>query len=216
MSTGFSLKITKKPKKGSKLNKKVDTRKKKSVFGEEVKSETRTKIKLTHVDQHTEEKPNELVIKPEVLRSSLWEPPAGPEEQQVEYGLTYNQSNFKQEPQDESMVTKNVLRSSSLRWLEQLPEETQEEEYEQVPVEEFGEALLRGMGWDGVNDDMDENNRKGTKILHEVGRELYSGIGAKGASVGQNPKKFAENSFMPLVKVHRETGERVDTTERKT
>jgi len=33
--------------------------------------------------------------------------------------------------------------------LEQLPDEASLEDYEKVPVEEFGAALLRGMGWTG-------------------------------------------------------------------
>ncbi|KAF9093827.1 hypothetical protein BGX23_002866 [Mortierella sp. AD031] len=35
--------------------------------------------------------------------------------------------------------------------LEQLPDEATLEDYEKVPVEEFGAALLRGMGWKGDN-----------------------------------------------------------------
>ena len=33
--------------------------------------------------------------------------------------------------------------------LEELPDEATLEDYEKVPVEEFGAALLRGMGWNG-------------------------------------------------------------------
>lgn len=33
--------------------------------------------------------------------------------------------------------------------LEELPDEASLEDYEKVPVEEFGAALLRGMGWNG-------------------------------------------------------------------
>lgn len=39
--------------------------------------------------------------------------------------------------------------------LEQLPDEASLEDYEKVPVEEFGAALLRGMGWKGDDNGSD-------------------------------------------------------------
>lgn len=208
MSTGFSLKIAKKPKKGSKSTKKGDSQKKQSVFGGDQKNETRSRISLTHVERYTEEKPKELVIKPEKLRSSLWETPAGPAEDKVKYGLIYSEANGEQGPQENS-TSKKPLQSSNLRWLEELPD-TNEDEYEQVPVEEFGEALLRGMGWDGAKEDSGSQEKKSSKFPQA--RPLYSGIGAKGAEVSQTVSRISESSFMPLVRINRKTGEKVDTT----
>ncbi|QLL30687.1 hypothetical protein HG536_0A05020 [Torulaspora globosa] len=212
MSSGFSLKIAKKPKKGSKPTKKGGSQKKQSVFGGDQKNATRSKISLTHVERYTEEKPKELIIKPGILRSSLWEIPAGPEENQVKYGLTYNETNRGQGLPAQSSTTRKPLQSSNLRWLEELPEVTNEDEYEEVPVEEFGEALLRGMGWDGTRENSDLQEKNYSKLPHEQGRPLYSGIGAKGAEASQAMGKISESSFMPLVRINRKTGERVDST----
>lgn len=54
------------------------------------------------------------------------------------------------------------------------PEEATAEEYENVPVEEFGAALLRGMGWKA-------NNKKSLKKMPELSgkKGLFLGIGAK-------------------------------------
>lgn len=49
-----------------------------------------------------------------------------------------------------------------------------EEDYENVPVEEFGAALLRGMGWDG------ETKATETQSLAHRQRGVVLGIGAKG------------------------------------
>lgn len=209
MSTGFSLKIAKKTKKGSKVGKKGAGSKKQSVFGD-AKSTTRTKISLTHVEKYEEEKPKELIIKPAALKSSLWAVPTGSKDEQIQYGLTHGEGNPHQE-QAEDFVVSKPLQSSDLRWLEELPEITNEEEYEEVPVEEFGEALLRGMGWDGTREDTDRKDHKSTKLPHQEGRPLYSGIGAKGSGSGKPLNRISESSFMPLVKVNRETGERADT-----
>ncbi|QLQ78252.1 hypothetical protein HG537_0A04990 [Torulaspora globosa] len=208
MSSGFSLKIAKKPKKGSKQTRKDGSQKKQSVFGGDEKNTTRSRISLTHVERYTEKKPKELIIKPEKLRSSLWEVPAGPAENKVEYGLIYSEPNGEQV---ESSVVKKPLQSSNLRWLEELPDITNEDEYEQMPVEEFGEALLRGMGWDGTREDSNLQKDKDNKLPHERGRPLYSGIGAKGAEISQRVSKMSESSFMPLIRINRKTGEKVDT-----
>ncbi|KAK6461312.1 DExH-box splicing factor binding site-domain-containing protein [Scheffersomyces coipomensis] len=55
-----------------------------------------------------------------------------------------------------------------------LPDEDSEEEYAKVPVEQFGEALLRGMGWTGE----DEDDSKDNETLNQQ-RGPVLGIGAK-------------------------------------
>jgi len=62
------------------------------------------------------------------------------------------------------------------RDLEQLPDQANEESYEQVPVSQFGAALLRGMGW--KDDDDDNNNTNGKKPGEAMPRPHRLGLGA--------------------------------------
>ncbi|KAG0365782.1 hypothetical protein BGZ54_006212 [Gamsiella multidivaricata] len=55
--------------------------------------------------------------------------------------------------------------------LEELPDESTLEDYEKVPVEEFGAALLRGMGWNG--------DMKGSEAIEYNRRPALLGLGAK-------------------------------------
>ncbi|AET39585.1 spliceosome ATPase-activating subunit SPP2 Ecym_4550 [Eremothecium cymbalariae DBVPG len=93
-----------------------------------------------------------------------------------------------------------------------LPEATGQEEYDEVPVKEFGDALLRGMGWDGT-DDKDNNggyNKKRSLLPHEqVGRPEFLGIGVKPGSI-KDRERLVHNidEFMPLVKDEREANDK--------
>ena len=60
------------------------------------------------------------------------------------------------------------------RDLEQLPDEADEESYEQVPVSSFGAALLRGMGWN----DKDTSTTSGKKPGDAMPRPHRLGLGA--------------------------------------
>ncbi len=51
------------------------------------------------------------------------------------------------------------------------PDESTLDEYEAMPIEEFGAALLRGMGWDG--------KERGHKVKHVKRRPNQLGLGAK-------------------------------------
>lgn len=66
------------------------------------------------------------------------------------------------------------------------------EDYNSVPVEDFGCAILRGMGWDGETDDTD--NAKDENVLKDAHAEGL-GIGAKGTNIRTETK-----DFMPVVK----------------
>ena len=67
------------------------------------------------------------------------------------------------------------------------------EDYNEVPVEEFGSAILRGMGWNGNSDPSDDlKDEDDLKSAHAEGL----GIGAKGTN---NPSN--KDNFMPVVKV---------------
>ncbi|KAI0784054.1 DExH-box splicing factor binding site-domain-containing protein [Abortiporus biennis] len=106
----------------------------------------------------------------------------------------------------------------------ELPEPATLEDYERVPVSQFGAALLRGMGW-----------KEGTAASRKTGKGLVEpwlpqarpallGIGAKekaplddGSSIGKKggPRKSKPNmKYMPLVKVDRGDGSREGSTDR--
>ena len=72
---------------------------------------------------------------------------------------------------------------------------TTQEEYDAVPVELFGDAILRGMGWDGKYDDDDSTDNKKLVVPHPEGL----GIGAKGSNDITNI-----DSFMPIIEVKKE------------
>lgn len=82
--------------------------------------------------------------------------------------------------------------------------ENTEQDYEDVPVEEFGAALLRGMGWDG-------KMAKGgnTDVSHRQ-RGLVLGIGSKlvGKELEQElMMKRGTKLSVPLKRKERETGQ---------
>lgn len=76
----------------------------------------------------------------------------------------------------------------------EVKEMTSIEEYEAVPIELFGEAMLRGMGWDGKDGLETQKEGTSTKYLHPEGR----GIGAKSNFTTDT------ESFMPILKVKKE------------
>ncbi|KAF9976611.1 hypothetical protein BGZ73_008214 [Actinomortierella ambigua] len=66
--------------------------------------------------------------------------------------------------------------------LDQLPDEATLEDYEKVPVEEFGAALLRGMGWKG--------DEKGSSPVLYQQRPALLGLGAKPKEPEPVTKKY--------------------------
>jgi hypothetical protein len=97
------------------------------------------------------------------------------------------------------------------------------EDYAAVPVEDFGAALLRGMGWKGG----EELGRKGKKAGDKAGklrllekRPAFLGIGAKPmadipelGSWGSGDKKKGrrpDTTYIPIVKIDKKTGKLVD------
>lgn len=78
---------------------------------------------------------------------------------------------------------------------------TTQEEYDAVPVELFGDAILRGMGWDGKYDD--DDNKKKPIMPHPEGL----GIGAKGSNDITDI-----DSFMPIIEVKKKK-ERINNEE---
>ncbi|EMR10952.1 hypothetical protein PNEG_01097 [Pneumocystis murina B123] len=96
-----------------------------------------------------------------------------------------------------------------------LPDPATLEDYENIPVEEFGNALLRGMGWkegEGIG-----KNKQKTEIPNRmIRRTQFLGIGAKeydakeqdelGAWGKGITKKQADKTYIPVLKVDKVTG----------
>lgn len=224
--SGFSLSIKGKVNKELKEKKKKGDQKRQNVFGGENTSNKKTKIKLTHVDQYKEQTANTeaLVIKPVGLPSNFFRGSKNEDDNDLDrtksqYGLITNSKNDPNYDEDKSTSLNHISKpqNAELRWLDQLPEVPKEEEYEAVPVEEFGEALLRGMGWKG---DREEETKDRTKIAknriplpQENTRIQYAGIGAKKFPDRSNKlsnKRPADDVFLPLIKIDKQTGERVE------
>lgn len=195
---GFSLDLGYKGKKAGK-------KKRSNVFGEDEQGKKKTKIKLTHVDEHQENKDDDkLVIEPEMLRSSFFDNRIPAEmdggDTRPKYGLIRAGEDDQKNDASKGQEHINVkLPNEDL-----LPEVTREEEYEKVPVEEFGEALLRGMGWDGREDERNNGDPPAPK-------PQFLGLGAK-AMPKRNYKggnRDQEDTYMPVVKIDKKTGEKI-------
>ncbi|KAJ3477494.1 hypothetical protein NLI96_g10427 [Meripilus lineatus] len=100
-----------------------------------------------------------------------------------------------------------------------LPEPSTLADYENMPVEQFGAALLRGMGWEegkAASKRKDKNGK--TKGMVEPwlpqARPALLGIGAKemeqfddGSKGGKGGKKRQDKRYVPLLKVERKRDE---------
>lgn len=215
---GFSLDLKNKGKKPPKVKKKGV---RPNVFGEQANGKTKSIVKLTHVDEYEEAgvKKNELVIKPVGILKSQGNKATdynthNEEITQTKFGFIHMTKGSNESVSKDSFIKKSYKSDDSQpQWLEELPEITQEEEYDEVPVEEFGDALLRGMGWDGKDGSNSQSSQKDSQKIalpHKVVRSQYAGIGAK-VEVSNKKKgnKFAEETFLPVVKINRETGKRI-------
>ncbi|AEY98075.1 FAFR392Cp [Eremothecium gossypii FDAG1] len=196
--SGISLSLKRKPK----VKKKEEERKRKNVFNEdEVDPQKRSKILITEVNAHEAAKAKRRVIVPACSGRASIVPPKFASEQGPSYGLT--ESTGEQTGRPDKSAAKS---GAGVVPLDQLPDPTGLEEYSEVPVEEFGAALLRGMGWDGDEEEI-EGDRRGQKTVlpHEqAGRAEYLGIGAS-SDVDRSRKdaRLQIEEFMPVVKVDR-------------
>lgn len=106
--------------------------------------------------------------------------------------------------------------------------------YNRMPVEEFGAALLRGMGWKGPESDKTRNDKTRTvDIDGALRRPAFLGIGAKpmdlnddmkslqpsteigawGKSTNKRDDRKYDRIYVPLIKIDKETGEPVSENE---
>lgn len=206
MNGGFCLNLNKNSKNGQKDAKK---RKRQNVFGGDEGAGSKAKINITHVEEFKEKKPKQLVIKAERLVATLAEARDAKEESEVKFGLI-NSTDDDQELANEKSVNRERLANLESRWSSNIPETTTEEEYEAVPVEDFGKAMLRGMGWDS-DEEVDSNKQKKIKLPHEEARPLFMGIGAKADYKGREPSHTSDDSFLPIVRVNKRSGKRANS-----
>lgn len=205
MMKGFSLKKDTKsqPKQlGFSLKKHNKPQVKANAFGSKDEEDTDKAIAIDVVDTegqaYTEsegppvEVSKELVIpscgntyikKLEQLKNKL------PEEKKLVYGINMNDGSQHRESQP--AMKKEVENITG--------EATTLEEYEEVPVEEFGAAMLRGMGWKGSDD--------GDKKTTSKRRTLYLGLGAKDLGGEDDVADFNDKTYLPIKLVNRQTGQ---------
>ncbi|KZV71967.1 hypothetical protein PENSPDRAFT_576804 [Peniophora sp. CONT] len=96
--------------------------------------------------------------------------------------------------------------------VDELPEEATLEDYERVPVEQFGAALLRGMGWQ-EGQAASRKSRKGPiEPYLPTARPALLGLGAKEQEVlddgSQKNKRSTrpERRYVPVIQKERESG----------
>lgn len=146
-----------------------------------------------------------------------------------------------EEEEDEEFVEPITEEEAYRRDMFLRPDAPDLDAYERVPVEEFGAALLRGMGWKGSDNEGAKSNGKNRSGLslrsreHAVDVETAAkrpallGIGAnpiasgpelgawgKGAKPGPNGNlKAKERVYVPLIKVNRSTGKAVEEADKE-
>jgi hypothetical protein len=125
-----------------------------------------------------------------------------PEETKLEYGI-----NFINEEKDREQVIRKEPKKETMA--EATGEATTLEEYEEVPVEDFGAAMLRGMGWKG-DDKEDEKDKAAISVKK---RTLYLGLGAK--DHGSDDLDRMEKSYIPVKLVNKRTGRVVKEPEQR-
>ncbi|KAF9646435.1 hypothetical protein BDM02DRAFT_3061201, partial [Thelephora ganbajun] len=90
--------------------------------------------------------------------------------------------------------------------INELPDSATLDDYTDMPVSEFGAAMLRGMGWTG-----DEKGKKNVQPWLPQSRPALLGIGAKEKEVfddGSKKKLFGkpDKKYIPVIKKERPTG----------
>ncbi|GFQ70416.1 g-patch domain and KOW motifs-containing protein [Trichonephila clavata] len=74
------------------------------------------------------------------------------------------------------------------------PEESKLEDYDRVPVEQFGMAMMRGMGWK-EGDGIGNNNKKCVEPIEALRRPKGLGLGADASALKKNQEKAKEDKL---------------------
>lgn len=177
-----------------------------------------TKIKISEFKKCAEPVEKELVIVP--IAPPLFETKSKnniPISTQniSRYGLSTSVTITKysnEQTKEQSMIS--VDHNIERAYIESLPDVPSESEYDEVPVEGFGAALLRGMGWSGIHeDDHSDLPRKNSILPHkQINRPAFLGLGAKSSSTDDTSLAILKKHepFMPIVKIDKQTGELID------
>ncbi|KAG7695474.1 hypothetical protein KL930_003471 [Ogataea haglerorum] len=173
------------PKVGFSLKKKSTSLKRNELFEDEENKDT--KIEISNVDDIRHKKDEPLVIKP-IIKQDGWEARRRErterENKELHYGLNKRDT---ERPQ-----------ATGSRLLPPKSTESQDGEvptlksYEKMPVEKFGEAMLRGMGWKG------SGTRSKTPVSKP--RPPYLGLGAKPSPAQQGRAYKLDTNYVPVVK----------------
>lgn len=132
----------------------------------------------------------------------------------LEYGINYleNPNNGQTERKESSEVPPKINLLSqdqeSLSFkadVKTRPEMSTLEDYERIPVENFGAAMLRGMGWKG-DDQEEKKDGKKKAVIPVAQRTLYLGLGAKDDNEESGLKPIDKN-YVPVRRINRKTGE---------
>ncbi|OAP54931.1 hypothetical protein AYL99_10631 [Fonsecaea erecta] len=165
-------------------------------------------------EQHPAEQPKQLTADEEALQALLDDGSGKPRSNAV----ISIQQNMRLSPQDETQDFRDDVASR--------PDSSTLEEYAAMPVEEFGMAMLRGMGQkrraNGELIDLTSKNDNNPRKLRK--QEGFLGIGAKAApgsdielgawgkaDMRKNTK--GEGFFTPLMRENKATGERISEDE---
>ena len=93
-------------------------------------------------------------------------------------------------------VDSSSSRDQLQRDLEQLPDEADEEQYEQVPVSQFGAALLRGMGWKEDQEAGSSVTKKPGEVMPRPHRLGLGAIPKAATSMGSSSDAMAMPSVL--------------------
>ncbi|VEU21508.1 DEKNAAC102633 [Brettanomyces naardenensis] len=206
---GFSLK-----KKGTSTGevKKVE-RKTNSVFeSDNGDQKAGCKISITTTDEvvRVVEKEQELVIKPRQDMSSWQQKRREARESKEPEEHKDDDDDAKKEGYKYGMNLVNKTSSDVSRLksqevpllMEDVPEDVEEttmESYKKVPVEKFGLAMLRGMGWEGDAKKEEASSKQDSKLKP---RPLLLGLGAKPSPIQLDPSyRVISASYSPVMKV---------------
>ncbi|CEP62898.1 spliceosome ATPase-activating subunit SPP2 LALA0_S06e06370g [Lachancea lanzarotensis] len=205
--SGFSLNL-KSQKPGKKSGKSDGKKKRTNVFNDsEAGAAKKTKIRLAHVDEYKHPDQEKLVIKPigvsRPFEKTLVDPPVGNND--LKFGLNTGEVSETDTPK--SRVFDKVSAKS-----EKQHETTDQKDYEDVPIEAFGDALLRGMGWDGKDDTDETPSATGPSNPANSApkfRPALLGLGAKPGRRSNTHERIGSSAFLPVIKVSKETGKKL-------
>ncbi|GMG40241.1 unnamed protein product [Ambrosiozyma monospora] len=173
-----------------------------SIFGEKEDDSTLGKrIEITNTEEVKENETEELVIKP-VVKNGTWEYKKrqalgkfvsqdqkegnGDEDDQARQSLLAGD--------DTNLIKATAIEQPVIKQHEEEVEETTEESYKRVPVEAFGLAMLKGMGFKGKK--TNTRNKAAYSSSSSKPRPTSLGLGAKPMSVPETV-----SSYVPVMAV---------------